>query len=39
MFVGGCVRKFSTDDLIDDIRYSYRITTDQIKEKFKRYKI
>ncbi len=35
MFVGGCVRKFLTDQKIDDIDVATILTADQIKEKFK----
>ena len=39
MFVGGCVRKFLTDKKIDDIDVATILTSDQIKERFKEYKI
>ena len=35
MFVGGCVRKYLSDEVIDDIDMATVLTTDQIKEKFK----
>ena len=35
MFVGGCVRKFLSNEEIDDIDIATSLTTDQIKEKFK----
>ncbi len=35
MFVGGCVRKFLTEEKIDDIDIATSLTTDQIKERFK----
>ena len=35
MFVGGCVRKYITNNEIDDIDIATSLTTDQIKEKFK----
>ena len=34
-FVGGCVRKHLTDDLIDDIDIATILSTDEIKERFK----
>ena len=34
-FVGGCVRKYLTNEKIDDIDVATILTTDQIKEKFK----
>ena len=34
MFVGGCVRKFLSNEEIDDIDIATSLTTDQIKEKF-----
>ena len=34
-FVGGCVRKHLTNDIIDDIDIATILSTDQIKEKFK----
>ena len=34
-FVGGCVRKHLTADLIDDIDIATTLTTDEIKERFK----
>ncbi len=34
-FVGGCVRKYLTNEKIDDIDIATILTTDQIKEKFK----
>ncbi len=34
-FVGGCVRKFLSNEKIDDIDIATILTTDQIKEKFK----
>ena len=41
MFVGGCVRKYLSNEEIDDIDIATSLTTDQIKEKFKdtRFKI
>ena len=33
MFVGGCVRKYLTNDEIDDIDVATILTTSQIKEK------
>ena len=35
MFVGGCVRKFLTDENIDDIDIASIFTPEEIKEKFK----
>ena len=35
MFVGGCVRKYLSNEEIDDIDIATTLTTDQIKEKFK----
>ena len=35
MFVGGCVRKFLTDENIDDIDIASVFSPDEIKEKFK----
>ena len=35
MFVGGCVRKYLSNEDIDDIDIATSLTTDQIKEKFK----
>jgi len=35
MFVGGCVRKYLTNEDIDDIDIATSLTTDQIKESFK----
>ena len=34
-FVGGCVRKYLTADLIDDIDIATTLTADEIKERFK----
>ena len=34
-FVGGCVRKFLTNDIIDDIDVATILTTDEIRERFK----
>ena len=34
-FVGGCVRKYLSNEKIDDIDIATVLTTDQIKEKFK----
>ena len=34
MFVGGCVRKYLSNEKIDDIDIATSLTTDQIKEKF-----
>ena len=34
-FVGGCVRKYLTDDLIDDIDIATILSTEEIKERFK----
>jgi len=34
-FVGGCVRKYLTNDAIDDIDIATTLSTDEIKEKFK----
>ena len=34
MFVGGCVRKYLSNEDIDDIDIATSLTTDQIKEKF-----
>ena len=34
-FVGGCVRKYLSNEKIDDIDVATILTTDQIKEKFK----
>ena len=39
MFVGGCVRKYLSNEQIDDIDIATSLTTDQIKEKFKDTKI
>ena len=41
MFVGGCVRKYLSDEEIDDIDIATSLTTEQIKDKFKntRFKI
>ena len=33
MFVGGCARKYLTNDEIDDIDVATILTTSQIKEK------
>ncbi len=35
MFVGGCVRKYLSNEEIDDIDIATSLTTNQIKEKFK----
>ena len=35
MFVGGCVRKYLSNEEIDDIDVATSLTTDEIKEKFK----
>ena len=35
-FVGGCVRKYLTGDKIDDIDIATILSTDEIKEKFKK---
>ena len=35
MFVGGCVRKYLSNEEIDDIDIATSLTSDQIKEKFK----
>ena len=35
MFVGGCVRKYLSNQEIDDIDIATSLTSDQIKEKFK----
>ena len=35
MFVGGCVRKYLSDEEIDDIDIATSLTTEQIKDKFK----
>ncbi len=35
MFVGGCVRKYLSNEEIDDIDIATSLTADQIKEKFK----
>ncbi len=35
MFVGGCVRKYLSNEKIDDIDIATSLTTEQIKEKFK----
>ena len=35
MFVGGCVRKYLSNNDIDDIDIATSLTTDQVKEKFK----
>jgi len=35
MFVGGCVRKYLSNEEIDDIDVATSLTSDQIKEKFK----
>ena len=34
-FVGGCVRKYLTNDTIDDIDIATTLNTDEIKERFK----
>jgi len=34
-FVGGCVRKYLSNDLIDDIDIATILSTDEIKERFK----
>ena len=34
-FVGGCVRKYLTNDEIDDIDIATTLSTDEIKERFK----
>ena len=34
-FVGGCVRKYLSNDIIDDIDIATTLTTSEIKEKFK----
>ena len=34
-FVGGCVRKFLTNDTIDDIDVATILNTEEIKERFK----
>ena len=34
-FVGGCVRKYLTDDLIEDIDIATILSTEEIKERFK----
>jgi poly(A) polymerase len=34
-FVGGCVRKYLSNERIDDIDVATTLTTDQIKEKFR----
>ncbi len=34
-FVGGCVRKFLTDDKVDDIDIATILSADEIKQKFK----
>ena len=34
-FVGGCVRKYLTNDEVDDIDIATTLTTDEIKERFK----
>ncbi len=34
MFVGGCVRKYLSNEEVDDIDIATSLTTDQIKEKF-----
>jgi poly(A) polymerase len=34
-FVGGCVRKYLTNNLIDDIDIATTLSTDEIKERFK----
>ena len=34
-FVGGCVRKYLTDDSVDDIDIATTLSTDEIKERFK----
>ncbi|MAW17664.1 MAG: poly(A) polymerase [Pelagibacteraceae bacterium] len=39
MFVGGCVRKHLSNEKIDDIDIATSLTTDQIKEKFKKTKL
>ncbi len=38
-FVGGCVRKYLSNEKIDDIDIATILTTDQIKEKFKNTKL
>ena len=35
MFVGGCVRKYLSNEEVDDIDIATSLTIDQIKEKFK----
>ena len=35
MFVGGCVRKYLSNEEVDDIDIATLLTIDQIKEKFK----
>ena len=35
MFVGGCVRKYLSDEEVDDIDIATSLTIEQIKEKFK----
>jgi len=35
MFVGGCVRKFLTDEIIDDIDIATIFSPEELKEKFK----
>ena len=35
MFVGGCVRKYLSNEIIDDIDIATSLTTNQIKNKFK----
>ena len=34
-FVGGCVRKYLSDDVFDDIDIATTLSTDEIKERFK----
>jgi len=34
-FVGGCVRKHLTNDLVDDIDIATTLSADEIKERFK----
>ena len=34
-FVGGCVRKYLTNDFVDDIDVATTLSTDEIKERFK----
>ena len=35
MFVGGCVRKYLSNEEIDDIDIATSLSPDQVKEKFK----